>query len=280
MTKGQLVSILFSGAFFVATGCGDAGGENLFDRDDWKARFEGAAAAPPSGDNGDDAECFWSDDVQEALRTLATDKLKQADGELPSLPDVSASCRHILAAAVKCALPESQSVIDADTGATYKGWWGLAPGWENAALSSTAERRWVTACMLQRVNSFTRPILLEGDHAIIEEDATYDSTYPYEEATVFGDLFSSTNQLHGSDGAPFTAHVCLEDDMVQNCTLGDGWLGLQSRICDTASQCGLVSLGACSSAGTDDAGYWTFPSYGYTETIRLQLNASQATCYE
>ncbi|HEX5744752.1 MAG TPA: hypothetical protein VFZ09_00835 [Archangium sp.] len=236
---------------------------------------------PPKGLNGTTPSCFWAPGSQQALRTLGAAALDQGAGLLPGIPlsQVSASCRHVLRSAVECALTPEQSVRDPVTDELYTGWWGLAPSWSSGVLD-TAGRRYVTACMVQRLNYYgaSVPILLEGPHSAITRNTSYDAQYAIEESTVFGDLFSSTAPLLGLLPA-FNVYVCWESLLPQSC----GLLGLpllEKRICDDAPLCGLVTLGPCDLSCVENGPYWKcrsgLLSPWWTETVRVKLET--ATC--
>lgn len=189
------------------------------------------------------------------------------------------SCRHVLRSAVECALTPDQSVVDPVTGELYTGWWGLAPSWSSNVLE-TQGRRYVTACMVQRLNYYgaSVPILLEGPSSPIARNASFDARYVLEESTVFGDLFSSTTPLLGLLPA-FNVYVCWESLLPQSC----GLLGLpllEKRICDDVPLCGLVTLGPCALSCVEDGPYWKCQpgphDSWWTETVRVKLE--MATC--
>ncbi|WNG25442.1 hypothetical protein F0U62_16550 [Cystobacter fuscus] len=231
---------------------------------------------PPNGLNGTSPSCFWAHGTQHALRSMGSAALDQGAGDLPSVPLslVSESCRHVLRSAVECALTPEQSVRDPVTGALYTGWWGLAPSWLGDVLD-TAGRRYVTACMVQRLNFYgaSVPILFEGDHPSIRHSTTYAPQYPIEESTVFGDLFSSSTPLLGLLPA-FNVFVCWESLLPQSC----GLLGLPllgQRICDDAPLCGLLPVGPCALSCEGSGPYWKCRPYLlaplWTETVRVKL---------
>src|SRR5262249_42744830 len=155
---------------------------------------------PPNGMNGTSPSCFWAHGTQRALRALGGGALDQGAGLLPDIPlsQVSQSCRHVLRSAVECALTPDQSVRDPVTDEVYTGWWGLAPSWLGDVLN-TEGRRYVTACMVQRLNFYgaSVPILLEGPSPALAGGTAFASQFPIEESTVYGDLFSSTTPLEG-----------------------------------------------------------------------------------
>lgn len=236
---------------------------------------------PPKGLNGTSPACFWAHRTQQVLRNLGGAALDQGAGFLPSIPlsEVSESCRHVLRSAVECALTRQQSVIDPVTGELYTGWWGLAPSWSGNVLD-TPGRRYVTACMVQRLNYYGAPvpILLEGPAPAIARNASFDAQYSIEESTVFGDLFSSTTPLLGILPA-FNVFVCWESLLPQSC----GLLGLPllgSRLCDDLPLCGLVPLGPCALSCVKDGPYWkcrpNLFAAPWTETVRVKLDS--ATC--
>lgn len=238
---------------------------------------------PPNGANGTRPSCFWAAGSQQALRTLGGAALNQGGGSITSIPlsQISEDCREVLRSAVECALTPDQSVSDPVTGETYTGWWGLAPSWLGSVLN-TDGRRYVTACMVQRLNfSGTEvPILLEGPHSAIAQNATYAPQYPIAESTVFGDLFSSTTLLDGLLPA-FNVYVCWESLLPQAC---GGILNLPllfaERICDDLPLCGVMTLGPCSLSCVQNGPYWQCKpglfSPWWTQTVRVKLET--ATC--
>lgn len=242
----------------------------------------GGTRPPPNGANGTRPSCFWAHGAQQALRTLGGAALDQGRGLLASIPlsQVPLDCREVIRSAVECALTPAQAVSDPVTGERYTGWWGLAPAWLDASLQAEG-RRYVTACMLQRLNQagLSVPILLEGPHPAIARDELYGPQYPIEESTAFGDLFSSTVPLLGLLPA-FNAYVCWEDLLPQACGSLDLPLLFEKRICDDAPLCGLTTLGPCHLACARNGPYWqckpALLSPGWTETVRVKLET--ATC--
>jgi hypothetical protein len=233
---------------------------------------------PPSGRNGMLPACFWAHSTQGILRTLGSAPLHAGAGNLPSI-DISADCRHVLEYTVQCALAQGDSLTDPVTGESYGGWWGLATGWKNAALNASG-RRYVTACLVQRLNATGTEfdLALEGPLAAIAHDPAVDAVYSLEESTVVGDLFSSTTLLDGLLPA-FKVYACTEDLLPVGCNaLGLPLLG--NRICDGALLCGFVSLGPCalSLSCAANGEYWKckpnalgLGSY-WTETVRARIN--------
>ncbi|WP_153822570.1 hypothetical protein [Polyangium spumosum] len=228
---------------------------------------------PPTGQNGDDSVPLWWPQTLTALYAIGSQALDAGGGTMISfLTKPPVYSHQYFRSAVKCALREDQAVRDPITGETYRGWWGLADGWLGAPLT-LSEQRWVSACMIQKLNAFEEPvpILLEGAHAAIEPDSTLQGTYNLRESTAFGNLFLGP--------ANSEAYVCWEDDLANAC--GDPAQAMSTRICDTSSTCNLTNLGVCGSGGGSlEGGLWDyFDSYGYTETIRVRLKTEDASCY-
>ena len=274
--------LFFSWLTAVLTGCG---GTEAFDQgaslDSMEQAVRGETRPPPNGKNGTSPACFWAHGTQQALRTMGAAALDQGGGALSSFPlsQVSASCRDVLRSAIECALTREQSVSDPVTGESYTGWWGLAPSWLGGALN-TSGRRYVTGCMVQRLNHYgtSVPILLEGAHPAIARNATFSPDYPIEESTAFGDLFSSTTPL--LSGLPaFNLFVCWESLLPQSCgPLGLPLLG--KRVCDDSPLCGLMPVGPCALSCVASDGYWkcrpNLLSAPWPETVRVKLESS--TC--
>jgi hypothetical protein len=237
---------------------------------------------PPNGANGTRPSCFWAHGAQQALRSLGGAALDQGAGLLQNVPfsQVSENCREVLRSAVECALTPAQAVTDPVTGELYTGWWGLAPSWQGSVLNAEG-RRYVTACMVQRLNYYgaSVPILLEGAHAAIAQSQTYGPQYPIEESTVFGDLFSSATPLGGLLPA-FNVYVCWESLLPQACGLLGLPLLFEQRVCDDLPLCGLMTLGPCALSCVQNGPYWkckpNLLSPWWTGTVRVKLET--ATC--
>lgn len=287
MNLSRFLGVLLAAAStLLVAACAGGESEDALDQDDWNVPLHPAAGGerpPPSGTNGLLPSCFWSHGAQQALRTLGAAALDSGDGFIPAIAPslVPESCRQVIESAVACALPRGHVLRDPVTGADYEGRWGLAPSWSTGALS-TDGRRYVTACLVQRLNitGAPVPILLEGPHPAIAETEALGSLYPIEESTAFGDLFSSGTPLLGLLPA-FNVFVCWEDLLPQSC----GLLGLpvlfEERVCDDLPLCGLVALGPCSLVCADNGPYRKCKpgllAPWWTQTVRVQLE--EATCH-
>jgi hypothetical protein len=226
---------------------------------------------PPGGDNGKRGLRLWRPGTLSAYQLMASKAITNFplfdSNQLP--PDLR---QEVLENVIECALPQQASVVDPFDGHVYQGWWGLAPQWLNGPLDA-AGRRFVTACMIQRLNAFgaTVPILLEGAHPAIQYNATLDPLLPFDESTAWGDIFAKTF-------GPPPVYVCWDQDLENVCprtspTPPSWWLDM--RICDSSPTCGLKLMGPCKQACTYDAnGYATCKNPNGTttsETVHVQL---------
>ena len=235
---------------------------------------------PPNGSNGTRPTCFWANNTQAALRAMGASALDQGGGLIKNVPltQVSQECREVLRSAVECALTQDQSVQDPVTGELYTGWWGLAPSWRNAVLD-TDGRRYVTGCMVQRLNfSGTHvPILLEGLHPAIAQNVGLSSDFTEAESTVYGDLFSSPTPLLGLLPA-FNVYVCWEELLPQSCGLLGLPLLFEKRVCDDAPLCGLMTMGPCALSCVQNGPYWkckpNLLGPWFTQTVRVKLEST------
>ena len=106
---------------------------------------------------------------------------------------------------VRCALPAGRTITKADQyGKMYSfaGQIGVAPEWENGICLGSCER-WVSACMLALVNT-------TGDHyplwLVAQNPAIgwgLDSSFPFQEGSFFGDIFTSPPYAYYCGGRDF-----------------------------------------------------------------------------
>lgn len=279
MLKHQLMSLVSLGCTLAVLGC--AADESTTEVSGDDANNVGLTPAAFEFTNGLSPTCFWDYGVQGYLRTLGNTALTP-NANLPSIPsNVSALCYDAVKYAVQCGLGDDTTVKNPKNGASYTGVVGLAPDWKSRALNQD-ERRWVTACMVQRLNALglTAKILLEGNRSPLHENTSQDAEYPYEEATAFGDLFSSNVNLNVLlPLAPaFKAYVCGEQAITDSCLNVSNLL--QARLCGTASVlCGMQYIGVCDDVcNLVDGTYWDCPVPGssdrFTQTIRVQTQAN------
>ncbi|HEY4178975.1 MAG TPA: hypothetical protein VGM90_19145 [Kofleriaceae bacterium] len=105
--------------------------------------------------------------------------------------------RELFSFIVSCAIPSGVTLTahnpNTNEDFTFFGEVGLAPAWQDRGLNPS-ERRWVTACLLARVNNndVSVQISMRGPHDELTADATEKATYSLEEGAFFGDVFTTT----------------------------------------------------------------------------------------
>jgi hypothetical protein len=271
MLKHQFISLISLGCAFAALGC--AADESTTEVSGDDVNDVGLSPAAFEFNNGLSPSCFWNHSVQGYLRDLGKNKLVvDATGTLPATSLLFPNaCNDAVKYAVQCGLGSDKSVTFKNM--TYTGAVGLAPDWDTRGLN-TDERRWVTACMVQRLNvaGLTVPILLEGDHSPLYENTAQDATYWYQESTAFGDLFSSTAPLTGLTPA-FTAYFCGETNNAASGSCIDVSSLLNLRVCDNAGiLCGMQYIGKCSDVCTANGPYWNCQNVSQTIRVQTQDN--------
>lgn len=220
---------------------------------------------PRCGPNGKDPGLFWDPAAQMFYEALAAAPLTQ----FPSSAGLPAAGREeIIRNAIECALTQKQKVAD-DQGVAYTGWWGIAPEWEYRPLSPDA-RRWVTGCMVQRLNAYgkTVNILPEGNTPALYEDPSWQAVLPFDESIVWGDVFTP-------GVGPRVVYACWGTDLEATC--GEPAKYLNTRICDQAKgNCHLEVLGPCSEVCDFASGYAickNFDSVVDDHTVHVQTDA-------
>ncbi|MFT3696426.1 MAG: hypothetical protein QM831_25015 [Kofleriaceae bacterium] len=180
-----------------------------------------------------------------AANKLAANKLAAASfaagTQAQPLVD-TADGRDVLTYMLQCALSPSQSLTFADsTGVkwTFAGQIGVAPAWTTRALTVT-EQRWVTACLLARVNYFgvVVNLSLQGDLQALKTTAA-DKPFTDLDGAFYGNLFDPAGpKEYACDGpSTSTVRVCADPDPATN---------------GTQTMCGFVEAGTCAS-GTSPA---------------------------
>jgi len=149
--------------------------------------------------------------------------------------------RELLSYMASCALPASvtlEAELDGET-LSFPGSVGLAPAWADRALHAS-EQRWVSACLLARVNAHDTSVQvsLRGPHPALRADGDERALYSLEEGAFWGNIFTDDADAWWS---------CEGEDQAQGET-GD----LVQRDCaepatsaPEANQCGFAFAGAC-----------------------------------
>jgi len=176
-----------------------------------------------------------------AINKIAINSL--AAGELLNDPD----SRVVLEYLVSCAFPSGVTLVatdDAGTTYNFAGGIGLAPQWEKRRLTFK-ERRWISACMLARVNNSSTPlyISLRGNHPALQVSAEEAAEYTREEGSFYGDIFAR-------EGEEQVFLTCRGADLAAS----PGDIAFSLRQCaqpgaNGLSVCGMQWVGDCADFG-------------------------------
>jgi hypothetical protein len=140
--------------------------------------------------------------------------------------------RDVLDYLIECAFPEGVTLQGtADDGVTYTfdGLIGLAPRWETRRLT-LKEQRWISACMLARVNKDGHEILisLRGPHNALTVTTEETNRYDLEEGAYYGDIFAAVPRFFacrgddlysGEFGDTFALRACAQPTEAGDTTL-------------------------------------------------------------
>jgi hypothetical protein len=141
--------------------------------------------------------------------------------------------REFLKYAVSCALDKGDDVTFRVDGVRYSfpGSLGLAPDWGKTGGSCDGTcQRWVSACMLARVDAdgVKREISIRGAHPALLPTRGELRAYPVREATYFGNVFTK--------GQP--RFLCLSPGQTSD-----------ERVCgDSLASCPMTVVGSCDDA--------------------------------
>lgn len=159
----------------------------------------------------------------------------------------SAEGQELLAFLISCALPEGESLVAPDLsfpGAPdieFFGEIGVAPDWATEPLDANG-RRWVTACILSRVNDngVSVEISIRGPNAALASTPGELATWSVEEGAFYGDIFGALNK-------PLEWYACRGADQAAGETGG-----LNDRDCTEPNpanpghtMCGFIYAGDC-----------------------------------
>jgi hypothetical protein len=109
---------------------------------------------------------------------------------------------------VRCALPPTASIVKQDqngTNYTFTGLLGMAPQWQNGACDQTCQEN-ISSCMLAHVNTagVHIPLWMVSNNSAVGWGL--DPSYPNEEATFFGNIF--TAGAHGTSQTTVPMYYC------------------------------------------------------------------------
>jgi hypothetical protein len=152
--------------------------------------------------------------------------------------------RATLSYLVKCALPAGRRITKRDQNGvthTFSGAVGVAPTWETGACNDRCQR-WVTACMMAHINTTgtSLPIWVVADPVKQPQIGwTRSSTYPNQEGSFFGNIFTSPPRAYycggrniagaqvagrigaGSSSGPYTNPWGADAECDDHCTKSD-----------------------------------------------------------
>lgn len=153
---------------------------------------------------------------------------------------VSADGRLLLKYTVQCALPKGDHVLVRRDGRDIilSGSLGLAPQWKRAPMTAI-DQRWMTACILARMNAFgvTVKLSLRADHdALRRVDSAERRRYTYDEGAFYGNLFADPPVLYACSGAGGASRAPTK--RLRVCTQ-------PPRPGETENRCGMTMTGAC-----------------------------------
>jgi hypothetical protein len=179
---------------------------------------------------------------------------------LGNVLDTNPHASMFLSYVVSCALPAGQTVVvpsaaNPGTSYTFNGSIGIAPTWgasDTGSCDATCQK-WVSACVISRVNYLGAHVDLSirGANPALALVAGEVTDYPNREATYFGNVLVSPQQIYGCQTAG--------DDMAligRPCGNGADTTGC---VIDVIGDCGSVCsvndpttgyYGTCTAAGT------------------------------
>jgi hypothetical protein len=192
-----------------------------------------------------------------------------ADPELAS----TAAKREQLTYLVQCALP-ADIVLYAEHGSdrfTFQGHLGLAPRWLYEAMTPS-EERWVSACLLARVNYFGKHIIISmrakpPPVPALEASDDEQHTFSIFEGGFFGDLFLPNRVAYTCRGERTPAQA--EDPILRDriCTQETSTITADGKL---ITSCRFLLTGPC-----EDGHSFIVDGTHYTEVIFVYLRPTQ-----
>ena len=181
-----------------------------------------------------------------AVNRLAVNGMAEASADAEALAAEEGGL-ELLSYMVSCALPEGDSLSVA--GEVLHGSLGLAPEWLDTGLDVSG-RRWLTACLLARVNYFGVEVRLSlrGAHDALVTSSEEASAYSLYEGAFWGDLFGGETAQKTSCASSLKASGSeLGTLPMRECTTTDAATGL--------TRCDFTPAGVCENvcAGTQCA---------------------------
>lgn len=155
----------------------------------------------------------------------------------------SSERRSLLYFITQCALDRNQMLRIESHGVIFEfyGQLGAATGWDGYPSSmNEQQQRWVTACVLARVNYFGTPVPINlrtrpNDKFYIHTTRQQREDFPFFEGGFFGNIFTH----------PVKKYVCTGDTAPQILIGKNRICTLPSISSDRISECGFVIIGNC-----------------------------------
>ena len=196
------------------------------------------------------------------------------DGILSSTTGMMASVQGVMTAKymVQCALPAGTSVTvtagansgvpGAPTTVTLSGAIGLAPSWATGSCNATCQEQ-ISSCLMAYTNGQGNHVNIEMSSQLASVGNTNSSAYPYQEASFFGNIFTSPPQ----------AFYCVGKDYISvqnNSGLFPGTVSpaLDMRACGGwaattgPTSCPYVDVGTCNQTNSSLLGAVTGTLFG------------------
>jgi len=196
-----------------------------------------------------------------ALNGIATNGIatNQLSNNLYLLADnnlmETAESREVLKYVISCAIPSGITLQAEHGGVTYvfPGDIGLAPDWLRRGLRET-EQRWVSSCLLSRVNRFgvSVTISIRGPSKSLAVTADEATDYFVEEGAFYGNVFNRT-----TEAAPIDWNACRGRDQAAG---DDGTLDLRDCAEPDPAHPGLT---LCGFNYAGDCADWALPANTY-----------------
>jgi hypothetical protein len=140
--------------------------------------------------------------ISNALISNALTTQSLASGPLISSALEDPTSQEVLQFIVSCALPPQESVSFTVDGETYTdvGGLGLAPEWgQPGGQCDETCQEWVSGCLIARLDylGVEREISVRGANPALATTPSERLQYPAFEATYFGNVFGSSQQIYG-----------------------------------------------------------------------------------
>ena len=174
---------------------------------------------------------------------------------------------ELLSYIISCAEPPGYSITVNNTVLT--GDVGLAPNWPTRALT-IAERKWVSACLLARVNYFGVSVLISmrTTSGELSTAAAERKNFTLVEGAFWGDVFTGDQ--------PMVMNACRSNYKATNpqvSTMPKRECTVPDPLVPGSTRCGFAAKGACETTCTNqlNGDRFSYCSGGATEVITVSL---------